>query len=146
MKVLVINAGSSSVKYQMIDTETEICLAKGDVSRIGMTGAVLTHKPHDRVAVKISGEILDHIMAIEHVISMLLSPNHGVIKDKSEIDAVGHRVVHGGERFTESTLIGSEVLAGLRDLIDLAPLHNPHNLRGITACMKILDHILHCIT
>ncbi|MBU1320363.1 MAG: acetate kinase [candidate division Zixibacteria bacterium] len=140
MKVLVINAGSSSVKYQMIDTETEICLAKGDVSRIGMAGAVLTHKPHDRDAVKISGEILDHIMAIEHVISMLLSPNHGVIKDKSEIDAVGHRVVHGGERFTESTLIGTEVLAELRDMIDLAPLHNPHNIRGITACMKILEH------
>jgi len=123
----------------MIDTESEKCLAKGDVSRIGMTGAVLTHKPHDRDTVKITAEILDHIMAIEHVIGMLLSPNHGVIKDKSEIDAVGHRVVHGGERFTESTLITHDVLAELRDLIDLAPLHNPHNLRGIAACKRTLE-------
>ena len=96
MKILVINCGSSSVKYQLIDTKTKIALAKGTVARIGMSGSVLTHKPHDRQTVKVSAEILDHIVAVEYVVSMLLSENHGVIKDKNEIDAVGHRVVHGG--------------------------------------------------
>ncbi len=141
MKVLVINCGSSTVKYQLIDTTDRSCLAKGDVSRIGMSGAVLTHKPRDGETVKKSADILDHIMAIEYVISTLLSPKHGVIKEQSEIDAVGHRVVHGGEELTESTLIDANTLSKLRDLIDLAPLHNPHNIRGIDACMRILDDI-----
>ena len=141
MKILVINCGSSSVKYQLIDTETETSLAKGLVARIGMSASVLTHKPHDRPEVKVSGEILDHIVAIEYVVSMLLSENHGVIKDRSEIQAVGHRVVHGGERFSESILITKEMLAEIRSLIDLAPLHNPHNIRGINACMKTLPNI-----
>jgi len=139
MKVLVLNCGSSSIKYQMIDTDSKKCLAKGDVSRIGMSGAVLTHKPHHGEAIKITGEILDHIMAIEYVISTLLSPRHGVIKDQSEIDAVGHRVVHGGEELTESMLVDESALSKIRDLIDLAPLHNPHNIRGINACMKTLE-------
>ncbi len=138
MKILVVNCGSSSVKYQFIDMDHEHVLAKGIVSRIGMSGAVLTHKPHDRSEVKVTGEILDHIIAIQYIISILLSPNHGVIKDKSEIDAVGHRVVHGGEQFAESVLIDSEVNRTIRQLIDLAPLHNPHNIRGINACMKAL--------
>lgn len=141
MKILVVNAGSSSVKYQLIDTETEIALAKGMVARIGMSGSVLTHKPHDRQQVKVSAEILDHIVAIEYVVSMLLSENHGVIKDRSEIDAVGHRVVHGGEKFSDSVLITSELMNELRNLIELAPLHNPHNLRGITACEKTLEGV-----
>jgi len=141
MKVLVINCGSSSVKYQMIETGDKMCLAKGDVTRIGMSGAVLTHKPHDGEMVKVTGDILDHIMAIEYVINVLMHPDHGVIKDKSEIAAVGHRVVHGGERFTESTLIDEDVMAELRHMIDLAPLHNPHNIRGIQACMKILEGV-----
>ncbi|MDH4156268.1 MAG: acetate kinase [candidate division Zixibacteria bacterium] len=141
MKILVINCGSSSVKYQLIDTETETALAKGLVARIGMSASVLTHKPHDRPEVKVSGEILDHIVAIEYVVSILLSENHGVIKDRSEIQAVGHRVVHGGERFSESVLITKEMLAEIRSLIDLAPLHNPHNIRGINACMKTLPNI-----
>jgi acetate kinase len=139
MKVLVINCGSSSVKYQLIDTDKKESLAKGDVSRIGMTGAVLTHKPKDGEMVKITGEMLDHIMAIEQVINVLMSPKHGVIRDKSDIDAVGHRVVHGGERFTESVLIDDDVHRELCKLIDLAPLHNPHNIRGIEACMKALE-------
>ena len=99
MKILVLNCGSSSVKYQLIDTESHQALAKGVVARIGMSGSVLTHKPHDRPETKISAEILDHIVAVEYVIAYLTSANHGVIKDKSEIDAVGHRVVHGGEEF-----------------------------------------------
>ena len=141
MKTLVINCGSSSVKYQLIDTDTEKSLAKGMVARIGMSGAVLTHKPHDRPEVKVTGDILDHIVAIEYVVSMLLSENHGVIKDSSEIGAIGHRVVHGGEQFADSVLITPELMGTLRSLIDLAPLHNPHNIRGINACEKTLPGI-----
>ena len=135
MKILVLNCGSSSVKYQLFQMDTKQCLAKGMVSRIGMSGAVLTHKPFDRNEVTISAEILDHTAAIEHVVAILLSPNHGVIKDKAEIAAVGHRVVHGGERFTASCLVTPEMMLELRKLIELAPLHNPHNIRGINAAM-----------
>jgi acetate kinase len=141
MKILVLNCGSSSVKYQFIDISKSYVLAKGMVSRIGMSAAVLVHKPHDRPEVTISSEILDHIMAVEHVIAMLLSPNHGVIRDKSEINAVGHRVVHGGEKFPDSVLIDRELMQVLRSCIELAPLHNPHNIRGITACMQILPGV-----
>lgn len=141
MKILVINAGSSSIKYQLFDMEKEKALAKGNVARIGMSGAVLTHKPFDRPETKISAEILDHIIAIEYVVSILLSPNHGVIKDKSEINAIGHRFVHGGEYFEDSVLITDEVMVQLRKCIDLAPLHNPHNLRGINACSKIMKGV-----
>ncbi len=141
MNILVLNCGSSSVKYQFFDTDKKAALATGDVTRIGMSGAVLTHKPMDRPEVKITGEMLDHIVAIEHIISVLLSENHGVIKSKSEIHAIGHRVVHGGEKFTGSILIDQEVLRQIRKLIDLAPLHNPHNLRGIDACRKNLPDV-----
>jgi len=141
MKILVLNCGSSSVKYQLFDIDKNYSLAKGLVSRIGRSDAVLNHKPHDQPEVKITGEIIDHIVAIEYVISILLSPNHGVIKDKSEIGAVGHRVVHGGEKFPESALITAEVMTELRNCIELAPLHNPHNIRGINACQKILPDI-----
>lgn len=141
MKILVLNCGSSSVKYQLIDMEKELALAVGLVERIGMSGSVLTHKPFDRPQTKISGEILDHTQAIDFVIAILLSPNHGVIADKSEIKAVGHRVVHGGERFTGSVLIDDEVMGGLKDLISLAPLHNPHNIRGINAAATSLPNV-----
>lgn len=141
MKILVINCGSSSVKYQLIDTTTDVAMAKGNVSRIGMSASVLTHKPFDRPEVKVSAEILDHIEAIEYVVSMLLSKNHGVIKDKKEIDAIGHRVVHGGEEFKDSVLITKELMSTLRNLIELAPLHNPHNIRGINACEKTLPNV-----
>jgi acetate kinase len=138
MVILVVNSGSSSVKYQVIDPETEVALAKGLVERIGMAGAILTHKPHDRQEIRLSGEILDHKMAIEYVMSILLSKNHGVIKDKSELDAVGHRVVHGGEVFSRSVLIDHDVITEIRRCIDYAPLHNPPNLRGIDAARQIL--------
>jgi acetate kinase len=141
MKILVLNCGSSSVKYQFIDIDKSYVLAKGMVSRIGMSESVLVHKPHDRPEVTISGEILDHIVAVEHVIAILLSPNHGVMKDKSEISAVGHRVVHGGEKFPDSALIDKDVMQVLRSCIELAPLHNPHNIRGINACMQILPGV-----
>ncbi|MDD3731140.1 MAG: acetate kinase [candidate division Zixibacteria bacterium] len=141
MKILVLNCGSSSVKYQLIETETQMALAKGMVSRIGMSGSLLAHKPFDRPETKVSAEILDHIVAVEYVIAYLTSANHGVIKDKSEIDAVGHRVVHGGEEFKESIEITPELMSTLRSMIELAPLHNPHNIRGITACQKTLPNI-----
>lgn len=141
MKILVLNCGSSSVKYQLIDTDHTVAMAKGLVSRIGMSESVISHKPFDRPEIKVSAEILDHIVACEYVVSMLLSPNHGVIKDKSEIDAIGHRVVHGGEEFKDSVLITTDLMSALRSLIELAPLHNPHNIRGINACQKTLPNI-----
>jgi len=137
VRILVLNCGSSSIKYQLIDTGINIALAKGVVSRIGLSDAVLNHRPFDRPQIKISGEILDHIMGIEHVVRALLSEDHGAIKNKSEIEAVGHRVVHGGENFSDSALITSEVLSQIRNCIDLAPLHNPHNIKGINAAQKI---------
>jgi len=144
MKVLVLNSGSSSIKYQFFDTETKIELAKGMVERIGMNSAVLTHTPHGKEKIKIVGEILDHSIAIEYVIAVLLSKNHGVIKDKAEIDAVGHRVVHGGETFSGSVLITDHVMKALKDNIELAPLHNPPNIKGIEACKKHLPSTPQC--
>ncbi len=141
MIVLVINAGSSSVKYQVINPEERRALAKGVVERIGMSGAILTHRKEGDKEIRLSGEILDHKMAIEYVLGILLSKNHGVIKDKSEIDAVGHRVVHGGEVFSGSVLITEEVMAEMRRCIDYAPLHNPPNLKGINAAMQLLPGV-----
>jgi acetate kinase len=140
MKVLVLNCGSSSIKYQFIDTETERALAKGLVDRIGMTGAVISHTRYDGDKIKIAGEILDHTMAIEYVLGVMLSKNHGVIDDKEDIEAVGHRVVHGGETFSGSVLINDEVISVLQDNIELAPLHNPPNIKGIQAVTRILPN------
>jgi acetate kinase len=122
----------------MFDTEKKQRLAKGVVERIGMTGAMLTHTPLDREEIRLSGEILDHKVAIEYVLSILLSKNHGVIKTKSEIAAVGHRVVHGGESFSESQLITSDVIKEIARCMDYAPLHNPPNLKGIRATQALL--------
>ncbi len=144
MKILVLNCGSSSIKYQFIDTDTELVQAKGLVERIGMSSAVLTHKPHEKEKIRIVGEILDHTIAIEYVLAVLLSPNHGVIKDMSEIDAVGHRVVHGGETFSGSVLVTDDVIKALEDNIELAPLHNPPNLKGIEAAKYHLPDTPQC--
>jgi acetate kinase len=141
MKILVLNCGSSSLKYQLLDPDKKVVLAKGLVSRIGMSGAVLSHQRFDNDEVKLTGEILDHTAAIEYVLAILLSANHGVIKDRSEIAAVGHRVVHGGEKFKSSVLITSEVVRMIRDCFELAPLHNPHNMSGINACFNILPGV-----
>ena len=138
MKILVLNCGSSSIKYQFIDTEEKITLAKGVVDRIGMSGAVLSHTRYDGDTIKIAGEILDHTMGIEYVLGVMLSKNHGVIDDKDEIDAIGHRVVHGGEAFSGSVLITDEVVRVLQDNIELAPLHNPPNIKGIQATTRLL--------
>lgn len=144
MKVLVLNSGSSSIKYQFIDTEKKLALAKGLVDRIGMTGAVLSHQRYDDEKIKIVGEILDHQIAVEYVLGVMLSKNHGVIEDKKDIEAVGHRVVHGGETFSGSVLITNEVVKVLQDNIELAPLHNPPNIKGIQACQRILPDTPQC--
>jgi len=138
MKTLVLNCGSSSIKYQFIDTNTKTALAKGVVERIGMSGAVLTHQRYDGDKIKVAGEILDHTIAIEYVLGVMLSKNHGVIDTKKDIEAVGHRVVHGGESFSDSILITNEVINVLQENIELAPLHNPPNIKGIQACKKLL--------
>ncbi len=141
MNILVVNCGSSSIKYQFIESESRTTMAKGLVDRIGMSGAVLTNTRFDSDTIKLTGDILDHGMGIEYVLAVLLSKNHGVIKEKSEIHAVGHRVVHGAEDFAGSVLITDQVLQSLRDNIELAPLHNPHNIRGIMACKQHLPDI-----
>jgi len=146
MKVLVLNSGSSSIKYQFFDTEKKIALANGLVDRIGMSGAVLSHKRYDGNNIKIAGEILDHQIAVEYVLGVMLSKNHGVIDDKKDIDAVGHRVVHGGETFSGSVFITDEVVRVLQDNIELAPLHNPPNIKGIQACQRILPDTPQCGT
>ncbi len=141
MKVLIVNCGSSSIKYQFIQTDTKKMLAKGSVERIGMKGAILNHQRYDGDKVKVAGEIVDHQAGVEYILAILLSPNHGVIQDRSEIEAVGHRVVHGGEKFTGSVLINDEVMEGLQECIELAPLHNPHNIKGIKACQRLLPNL-----
>ena len=138
MKVLVLNCGSSSIKYQFIDTNEKVALAKGVVERIGMSSAVLSHSRYDGDGIKIVGEILDHTIAIEYVLGVMMSKNHGVIDDKEDIEAIGHRVVHGGETFSDSILITDDVMQVLQDNIELAPLHNPPNIKGIQAVKRLL--------
>ncbi len=144
MKILVLNCGSSSIKYQFIDTDKQIALAKGIVERIGMSSAVLTHQRYDGDQIKIVGEILDHSIGIEYVLGVMLSKNHGVIDDKRDIEAVGHRVVHGGETFSDSVFITDEVMKVLQDNIELAPLHNPPNIKGIQAVKRVLPDTPQC--
>ncbi|MBN2289944.1 MAG: acetate kinase [Candidatus Glassbacteria bacterium] len=141
MLIFVLNCGSSSVKYQLIHTETEESLARGSVDRIGMSSAQLSILRSDGYKAKFEIEILDHTQAIEQILNYLQHKEHGVIKDKSEVEAVGHRVVHGGQQITESVLIDDKVLTKIRQCIELAPLHNPHNLRGINAAMQNLPGI-----
>ena len=141
MKVLVINAGSSSLKYQLMDPQTREVLAKGLCERIGIDGR-LTHKVPARDA-KHEFEIAmpTHAEAIQAVLDALTSPDHGVIASMKEIDAVGHRVVHGGEKFASSVRITDEVMAALEECIPLAPLHNPANITGIKACQKVMPGV-----
>jgi acetate kinase len=141
MVILVLNSGSSSVKYRLFEMEDEKCLAWGLVERIGARGAILKHNRHDGHNMKLAGDIVDHTKAIEYILAILLSPNHGVIKDRSEISAVGHRVVHGGEKFTSSVLINAEVMNMIQECIELAPLHNPHNIKGIIACRNLMKDV-----
>ncbi len=141
MKILVLNCGSSSIKYQFISMTTEKVLAKGQVERIGTNHAVLTHFFEDGKSAKVVSDIPDHNKAIEVVISTLTNTDYGVIRDKQEIKAIGHRVVHGGEKFASSVFITDEVKDKIHDCIELAPLHNPHNFRGINACAELLPGV-----
>ncbi|WIV17914.1 MULTISPECIES: acetate/propionate family kinase [Paenibacillus] len=133
MKILVINSGSSSLKYQVYDMTNESVLAKGLVERIGMDSSILNHKPTGKEEITEVSEILEHNTAIRKVLDKLTHEEHGVMSSISEIQAVGHRVVHGGEAFKESALVTDEVKAEIRRLIDLAPLHNPAAMMGINA-------------
>ncbi|MFT3982686.1 MAG: acetate kinase [Lachnospiraceae bacterium] len=141
MNVLVINCGSSSLKYQLINSDSEEVLAKGICERIGITGGMLTHQPEGRDKIKTAVDMPDHTVAVKLVIESLTDKDSGVIKSLSEIDAVGHRVVHGGERFSESTLLTEDVMKAIEECNDLAPLHNPANLTGIRSCMKVLPGV-----
>ncbi len=141
MKILVINAGSSSLKYQLIDMDSKAVMAKGLCERIGIDGSRLKHTPDGRETVIIESPMPTHADAITLVINALVDPGHGVISSMDEIGAVGHRVVHGGEKFSESVLIDESVKDGIRECIDLAPLHNPANLIGIEACEKVMPGV-----
>ncbi|MDR1042695.1 MAG: acetate kinase [Clostridiales Family XIII bacterium] len=139
MKVLVINCGSSSLKYQLLDMTTESLLAKGLVERIGLEGSVLKHEKtimEDKMVV--NAEMNDHKEAIAQVIDALMDPVYGVVKSMDDIGAVGHRVVHAGEYYSASVIIDKDVIKALEACIELAPLHNPPNLLGIAACREIM--------
>ena len=140
MKVLVINCGSSSLKYQMLDMTNEVLLCKGLVERIGIEGSVITHEKIGMEKYKLVTPMEDHKDAIGHVLEALVNENHGVIKDMSEIGAVGHRVVHAGEKYAESVRIDDSVIAALEECVELAPLHNPPNLLGIAACKELMPN------
>ncbi len=140
MNVLVINCGSSSLKYQLIDSVTEDVLAKGLCERIKIDGK-LKHTPTGKEMVEIDSPMPDHTAAVELVLKMLTDPVHGVISSLDEIGAVGHRIVHGGEKFASSTLITDEVIQAITDCNDLAPLHNPANLIGIDSCRKLMPEV-----
>lgn len=142
MKILVLNSGSSSVKYQMWDTSGKGRIAKGMISRIGLEEPLLEHKPTDGEKIKINPEgKIDHTQAIELALEALVDDNYGVIKDISEIEAVGHRVVHGGEEFSGSSYLDDKTIGAIKACIPLAPLHNPPNLKGIEACMEELPGV-----
>ena len=141
MKILVINAGSSSIKYQLIDMETEQVLAKGLCDRIGIAGGNFKHKVEGREDYKLDVQMKNHAEAVQLVLDTLTSPEHGVIKSLSEISAVGHRVLHGGEKFSGSVVIDEKVIATIEECCELGPLHNPHNLTGIRACEKLMPGV-----
>jgi acetate kinase len=141
MKVLVINAGSSSLKYKLIDMDTEAVMAKGLCERIGIDGSKLTHTPEEKDKVVIEKDMPNHSVAIKLVLDALTDKDHGVIADMSEISAVGHRLVHGGEFFSGSVLITDEVKKAVEECNPLAPLHNPANLTGVAACEEAMPGV-----
>ena len=140
MDVLVINCGSSSLKYQLIDTDTEKVMAKGICERIGVDG-LFTYKPTGGMAIKKAEfDMPTHTEAVQHVIDTLTDPENGVIESLDDIAAVGHRIVHGGEKFAESVIIDDEVIKEVEECSALAPLHNPANVIGIKTCMKLMPN------
>ncbi len=140
MKVLVINCGSSSLKYQVLEMETETLLCKGLVERIGIEGSVLKHEKPGMDKYILEVPMKDHKEAIAHVLDTLLHDAYGVASSMDEIGAVGHRVVHAGEKYASSVLIADDVIQALQDCVSLAPLHNPPNLLGIAACQELMPN------
>src|SRR5690554_1991974 len=142
MIVLVLNCGSSSIKYQVIDMcEKENLLAKGLVERIGFTNGSLTHKPEGKKRFETAQNIPDHTVGIDLILNALVDKKHGVIDNLEEIKAVGHRVAHGGEFFTESSLVDDKVKVEIEKCVELAPLHNPANLKGIISMENLLPKV-----
>jgi acetate kinase len=143
MKILVLNCGSSSIKYQLYNnTLTDwLVMAKGVVEKVGLKGSFLKHEKQSGEKVLLEGEILDHQTGIDYILGVLLSQRHGCLASLDEIDAVGHRVVHGGEEFNSSVFITPEVIRKMEECIELAPLHNPPNLKGIYAVQQLLPHV-----
>lgn len=141
MKILILNAGSSSLKYQMFDMENNEILCSGLVERIAIDGGKITHKTKTGEKHPFDLDLPNHEVALHKVLDILVNPEYGAVKSLDEINAVGHRVVHGGEKFAHSTLITPEVKKVLHELIELAPLHNPANIMGIEACEKVLPGV-----
>ena len=141
MKILIINSGSSSLKYQLIDMENESVLCKGSCERIGIADGIFTMKYPDREQYRIIYQMPSHTEAIKIVLDTLVSPEHGVIASVSEVGAVGHRVLHGGDKFSGSVLVTEAVKDAIRECIPLGPLHNPANLKGIESCEKIMPGV-----
>ena len=141
MKILVINAGSSSIKYQLIDMATEKVIAKGMCDRIGIAGGNFKLKADGRDDYKVDIQMANHKEAVKLVLDALVSPEHGVIESLSEISAVGHRVLHGGEKFSGSVIVNEDVIAAIEECCELGPLHNPHNLTGIRACEAMMPGV-----
>lgn len=137
MKILVINAGSSSLKYQLIDMDTEKMLCKGNCERIGMEAGVFTHKTEDGRELHKDVDMQDHTAAFQQVKDALIDPQYGVLKSLDEVSAIGHRVVQGGALFSESVLVDEKVIEGIESLIPLAPLHNKAHVQGIRACRNL---------
>ena len=138
MKILVLNCGSSSIKYKLFEMESKEVIAQGGIEKIGMKGSFLKATLPDDSKLMLEGEVLEHRAGIEYILGVLLSEKYGCIKSLDEIEAVGHRVVHGGEYFNESVLINDEVIQSLIECIELAPLHNPPNLKGIYAIQELM--------
>lgn len=141
MKILVINSGSSSLKFQVIDSESEQVLARGVCERIGIDG-IFTYKTNTGISIKDPVAMPDHKQAVHTLLDMLVDRQNGVIRDFSEIDVIGHRLVHGGEKFTGSVVITDEVIQAMTECNDLAPLHNPANLVGVDACRALMPDTL----
>ena len=139
MKILIVNAGSSSLKYQLVNMDTEETLAKGLIERIGIEGSKLTQKVNGEKHI-VEAPMNDHVAATKYMIEALTDGQHGVVKSMDEIGAVGHRVVQGGEHFTTSVVIDDEVMKAIEENAPLAPLHNPPNLMGIKACKQIMPN------
>jgi acetate kinase len=141
MNILVLNCGSSSIKYQLFNITDNRVFAKGVVEKVGLKGSFLRHEKENGDKVKLEGEVIDHQTGIEYVLGVLISAEHGCIRSLSEINAVGHRMVHGGERFQESSLINEDTIRDFKACIPLAPLHNPANLKGVLAMQHLLPEV-----